>query len=140
MTYAEKLKDPRWQKKRLEIFNRDDWMCQFCGEKGKTLAVHHIMYQSGKDPWDHSNDNLLTLCESCHHSEFELRKEAEGLLIETLKVFRFTASDVYELRDIIGRHMPSMQPLPGTPADLLTLIDRMLCWRKADEKRTQPTT
>lgn len=28
-TYAEKLKDPRWQKRRLEIFERDDWTCQF---------------------------------------------------------------------------------------------------------------
>lgn len=29
--YAKKLMDPRWQKKRLEIFKRDGWKCQNCG-------------------------------------------------------------------------------------------------------------
>lgn len=31
--YKEKLKDPRWQKKRLQIFERDDWCCQKCGDE-----------------------------------------------------------------------------------------------------------
>jgi hypothetical protein len=26
-TYSEKLRDPRWQKKRLQIFERDEFMC-----------------------------------------------------------------------------------------------------------------
>ena len=25
MSYSDKLKDPRWQRKRLEIFERDNW-------------------------------------------------------------------------------------------------------------------
>lgn len=66
-TYAEKLKDPRWQKKRLEILERDDWKCMACGEKENTLHVHHIFYFPKKEPWDIHNGFLLTLCEKCHN-------------------------------------------------------------------------
>ena len=140
MKYGDKLKDPRWQKKRLEIMQRDEWKCQFCGESNSTLAVHHTVYQYGKDPWEHHEENLVTICEQCHQSEYESRKESEEQLLEILKIYRFTASDVHELYCIIGRHMPERPIKVGTPADFLTLIDRMLCWRKADEKRNNTTT
>ena len=64
MTYAEKLKDPRWQKKRLLILKRDDFACQLCGDKETTLHVHHLSY--GANPWDSRNKNLITYCEHCH--------------------------------------------------------------------------
>lgn len=64
-SYAEKLKDPRWQKKRLEILNRDQFACLCCGSKIKTLHIHHRYYLK-VDPWDYPNDALDTLCESCH--------------------------------------------------------------------------
>ena len=50
-TYSEKLKDPRWQKKRLEIFERDNWACKKCGDTDTTLHLHHLEYQNC-DPWD----------------------------------------------------------------------------------------
>jgi 5-methylcytosine-specific restriction endonuclease McrA len=28
--YLAKCKDPRWQKVRLEVFQRDEWTCQVC--------------------------------------------------------------------------------------------------------------
>lgn len=65
MTYSEKLKDPKWQKKRLEVLNRDEWKCKFCSDKETTLHVHHISYKN-VDPWEYDNDNFLTLCEHCH--------------------------------------------------------------------------
>jgi len=37
VTYAEKLKDPRWQKKRLEIMERDEWTCQWCVDSESPL-------------------------------------------------------------------------------------------------------
>ena len=64
-SYAEKLKDPRWQKKRLEILNRDSFTCLCCGSTKKTLHIHHRYYLK-VDPWDYPNDALDTLCESCH--------------------------------------------------------------------------
>lgn len=71
MTYAEKLKDPRWQKKRLEILNRDGWSCQFCGNTKSTLHVHHKAYQ-GNNPWETDDDLLEVLCEDCHDIESRL--------------------------------------------------------------------
>ncbi len=66
MTYAEKLKDPRWQKKRLEIFQRDNWQCQSTGVKNETLAVHHLRYFKDLNPWDYHEKYLLTLSEDEH--------------------------------------------------------------------------
>lgn len=69
MNYSEKLKDPRWQKKRLEILERDKWACAVCGEKEKTLHVHHLFYFPKKEPWEIENGFLLTLCKDCHQSD-----------------------------------------------------------------------
>jgi len=66
MTYAEKLKDPRWQKKRLEILERDSFMCKNCGRDDKTLHVDHKIYRKGFDPWEYDETDLQTLCEDCH--------------------------------------------------------------------------
>lgn len=66
MKYAEKLKDPRWQKKRLQILERDKWKCRACGETEKTLHVHHIFYMPGVDPWDVPDGLLITFCKDCH--------------------------------------------------------------------------
>lgn len=67
--YSKKLLDPRWQKKRLEIMQRDDWMCQLCGDKENTLHVHHVFYLKDKDIWDYPECLLITLCDSCHEEE-----------------------------------------------------------------------
>ena len=86
MNYAEKLKDPRWQKKRLEIFERDEWKCRRCKSDDKTLAAHHIKYRRGLEPWDYPNEDLLTLCESCHEEEYEWRPRAEQDLLDNLRL------------------------------------------------------
>lgn len=80
MTYAEKLKSPRWQKKRLEIFQRDEWTCQFCGDKESQLSVHHILYKKDCDPWEYHNDYLITVCDSCHAEEEKLKDESDFVL------------------------------------------------------------
>ena len=77
--YSEKLRDPRWQKKRLEIFNRDDWRCMKCGDATSTLHVHHtIEYIHGLEPWDYPNETLLTVCWSCHRKEHDLDLDEPG--------------------------------------------------------------
>lgn len=65
-TYAEKLKDPRWQKKRLEIFQIADWKCEDCGDVGKEIQVHHSYYIPGKDPWEYDSSLLMCVCPECH--------------------------------------------------------------------------
>lgn len=65
MRYSEKLKNPKWQKKRLEILDRDGFTCRLCSNTKKTLHVHHLLYD-GKDPWETPPGHLITLCEDCH--------------------------------------------------------------------------
>lgn len=68
MTYSEKLKSPKWQKKRLEIMERDGFQCQMCFDREETLTVHHKYYIRGNNPWEYDDDCLITLCEDCHQS------------------------------------------------------------------------
>jgi 5-methylcytosine-specific restriction endonuclease McrA len=66
MSYAAKFKDPRWQKKRLEIFQRDGFKCRQCLWGKTTLHVHHRYYVPARDPWSYPDWSLVTLCEDCH--------------------------------------------------------------------------
>jgi len=71
MRYIDKFKDPRWQKKRLEILDRDNFKCQsiYCPQEDDpppTVHVHHLMYLKDRDPWDYNNAFLITLCNECH--------------------------------------------------------------------------
>jgi hypothetical protein len=74
MTYAEKLRDPRWQRVRLKIMERDDFACRDCSDKTKNLQVHHCAYV-GRDPWNAPESVLLTLCEVCHSKRQVLENE-----------------------------------------------------------------
>ena len=64
--YAEKLKDPRWQKKRLKVLEHAEWRCQLCGAQHKPLHVHHSYYTKRKDPWQYPLGSLIAVCEACH--------------------------------------------------------------------------
>lgn len=77
MTYSQKLKDPRWQKKRLEVMHRDGWACLDCGNSEATLTVHHCLYQG--EPWNADVDLLMTLCLECHSTRHELEQEARAI-------------------------------------------------------------
>jgi len=96
--YSQKLLDPRWQKKRLEILQRDDWACQSCGDTESTLHVHHRRYLSGKDPWDIDSCLLVTLCDVCHESEKADMKSAIEDLILSIKE-RFLSAEVSSINE-----------------------------------------
>lgn len=85
-TYAEKLKDPRWQKKRLEIMQRDDFKCTQCNSSKKTLHVHHRFYLKGSEPWEYENDALRTLCEQCHAIRHRFEASAKDLFAKALSL------------------------------------------------------
>lgn len=62
---SEIYKSPEWQKRRLEILNRDNFTCQLCGDTKTQLQIHHIEY--GDNPLTTPSDKLVTLCEDCHY-------------------------------------------------------------------------
>jgi 5-methylcytosine-specific restriction endonuclease McrA len=51
---------------RQQVLRRDGWRCQFCGARAN-LEVHHQQFRShyGND----SEENLITLCASCHEQK-----------------------------------------------------------------------
>jgi hypothetical protein len=76
-TYYEKLKDPRWQKKRLEVMEWNNFCCEVCGDDSTTLNVHHKEYFKNQEPWDYDKKQLSCVCENCHeeqHSNIDLLK------------------------------------------------------------------
>lgn len=66
MNYSEKLKNPKWQRKRLEILKRDDFKCVYCNDRETELQIHHLKYT--EQPWNAPNKDLITLCKHCHHA------------------------------------------------------------------------
>lgn len=65
MTYREKLSNPLWREKRQSIIERDDNTCRDCGDKEGPFQVHHAFYEKG-EPWETSDEFLVTLCAVCH--------------------------------------------------------------------------
>jgi hypothetical protein len=59
-------RDPRWQKKRLEVLERAEWCCQTCGESELELQVHHGYYEGTRKPWEYEPWSLFALCDKCH--------------------------------------------------------------------------
>lgn len=70
-----------WKKKRLEILERDKNECQICKSKGlaeKADTVHHIKYLRRHPELALDDDNLMSVCDSCHwdiHHKVELKKQ-----------------------------------------------------------------
>lgn len=64
-SYSEKLRDPRWQKRRLEALYRDNFTCVSCGDNKTELHVHHESYSG--EPWDIELDKIKTMCRHCHY-------------------------------------------------------------------------
>lgn len=118
-TYKEKLLDPRWQKKRLEILQRDNFTCQHCWDKESTLHVHHKEYFKGLDPWDIKNDYLVTLCESCHLYETENMSISILQLSGWIKKL-FSSGDVETLS--VGFYNLELNHLPEVVASMIKYL------------------
>lgn len=62
-SYQEYMQSELWRRKRTRILARDNYRCQKCGS-AINLRVHHIRYPECFG--DESDDDLITLCDSCH--------------------------------------------------------------------------
>lgn len=74
-TYFELLKDPRWQRRRLELLQSANFGCQNCGDATSTLHVHHGAYLKDVKPWDYPDDMMHVVCETCHVEFTELQQQ-----------------------------------------------------------------
>lgn len=92
MTYAEKLKDPRWIAFRNHYFHsycvrldRDyDIPCEACGEDAGHWHLHHTRYEDSKEPWEYPLESMRLLCAECHREVHEVEKMVRAWIL-TLK-------------------------------------------------------
>lgn len=96
--YSKKLLDPRWQKKRLKILERDNFTCRLCGRDCKTLNVHHLKYKN--EPWEIDDEFLITYCEDCH----AIVEHYKGLL-DIKKIISIHGTDRYWVFDVYANHL-----------------------------------
>lgn len=129
-TYSEKLKDPRWQKKRLEVFQRDGFRCQLCDDDKTTLAVHHKKYASGKNPWDYDNNLLITLCENCHD---KIHPEKRKAVVDTSSPSLYVdlTKELIREKEIKEKSIAPIQTYPTAPLGALSKIRAQVLARNA---------
>lgn len=82
--YSEKLKNPKWQKKRLEVLNLRGFKCELCSCETKELHVHHRFYLKGREVWEYDNDVFQVLCCDCHTKEHENKNAVTEKIIEVI--------------------------------------------------------
>ena len=60
------IKRPRRQRKltKLEVFNRDKYICQYCGAESKELTLDHVIprQRNGEHIWE----NVVSACVPCN--------------------------------------------------------------------------
>jgi len=109
--YWEKLKDPRWQRKRLEVMQRDDFKCVWCKSDDSELHVHHGFYRRGAEPWEHDDGELWTLCRKCHDHATQLDECMRSV------IGRMRPSQIYILFFIVAAFKRHIQKIDVDPAD-----------------------
>lgn len=97
MTYSEKLRDPRWQRKKTEVLRRDKFICKSCKDKDETLQVHHIIYRKGLEPYEHDIKDLITFCETCHKEVTDYKR----IIKEYIDLNFITSNQLFELYELM---------------------------------------
>lgn len=98
LNYYEQLQHPNWQRKRLQIFERDNFACKICGNTEHQLQVHHLYYIKDILLWEYDDELLQTVCET-HHKQlsFDMPK-ISGIL--AFKILQYKI-DIVKLNEII---------------------------------------
>jgi hypothetical protein len=112
-SYYEKLLDPRWQKKRAEIWKRDNHTCQFCGSDRHTLQVHHRYYVSRRAPWDYPDWSLVTSCKNCHKIEHGIAIDEIGYWEYLIGSICETEADLWSLHEAVDAFRCDMHANPN---------------------------
>lgn len=145
-TYLEQLKDPRWQKRRLEIMSQNSFSCENCGDDSSQLHVHHKEYFKDKKLWEYGNRQLMCLCDSCHesfHSKEDLLKMMCSFLdldgpfgrdIVALIIAGFMSESYEDIVSMMGKEFdtPYHRALHRTGGLIETHVDEILTNEKVE--------
>lgn len=101
-------KDWKWQRRRLEILEKANWRCEYCGESDREAHVHHVHYVKGRQLWEYDDNWLLALCDRCHRE----KHEGEQALIPVLRMALRNVPGprmVQEARRLMGEAMENIE-------------------------------
>ena len=70
-----KRSSPEYERWRTRVFERDDYTCQKCGQRGGILNAHHIKSYAKHKGLRTNIDNGITLCKACHKKEHSKRRD-----------------------------------------------------------------
>ena len=133
-SYGELLRDPRWQRLRLEVMQRDGFACTLCGDTKSTLNVHHRHYERDRAPWEYQTEILRTLCESCHERVTTLRRLAvqrlNALPEEMLHVAQVALGNIGFCYEAKWFDFPGLRFKRGP--DAVFVVDEVLHWQTGE--------
>ncbi len=73
------IKRPRPKRKltRLEVYNRDQYICQYCGKESRQLTLDHVIprYRGGEHTWE----NVVSACIPCNRHKAGRTPEQAGM-------------------------------------------------------------
>lgn len=124
--YFRQLKDPRWQKRRLEILTRDDFTCRECQDNSSTLHVHHTHYVWDQSPWEASDKYLITLCKDCHEEIGRVEKEYIPQMMASIKAC-FYGENIRKITKIF-QHIQEYNNSPAVINALENFFDDGRLW------------
>lgn len=77
MLYRVKRPLPQPRLTRMEIFNRDHHICQYCGKETHHLTIDHVIpkHLGGKHTWE----NLASACAACNRKKAGKTAEQAGM-------------------------------------------------------------
>ena len=93
MKYTDKLRNPKWQRKRLQIFSLAGFRCEDCGREDMELHVHHCDYVPNVEPWQYDRELLMCLCYACHEKR---QKIENSIRVDVGKIARMMKPDELE--------------------------------------------
>lgn len=122
-SYAQKLRDVRWKRRRDDLLRQRNYTCCECAQPLTTgtmdLQVHHVVYISGLDPWDYPDELLLVVCPEHHRVRAALEQAIYlevGQHLATRDIPELQRQPVYAFFE----DDPLLAHLPGWMQDLLS--------------------
>jgi 5-methylcytosine-specific restriction endonuclease McrA len=98
------IRRPRPQVKltKREILRRDEYTCQYCGNRSNNLTIDHIIprHMGGEYSWE----NLITACSTCNH-----RKGGRTLEQAQMRMMAHPAEPPGSAKYIFARHLRENQ-------------------------------
>jgi hypothetical protein len=113
MNYAQQIKHPLWQKKRLEVLEANGYKCVKCEAEDEQLHVHHPFYKRGAMIWEYEKEELKCLCFQCHKEEHAIDEEIKrALAVCPHKHFILSCIEEVNKKGVLSLIFRDRRPLP----------------------------